>query len=551
MALKQITIIIYHTIALSCLWYGNAQEVNTIKHIVVIGVDGMSPDGIKNAHTPTMDNMITNGAHTFRARAVLPTSSGPNWASMIMGADTEQHGVTSNSWNSNNYKLPAVTSVVDNLFPSIFDVIKQQKPNATIGAVYDWGKFGRYLNTKVLNFNIDGDHEDGTTREAIKSLKQYKPEFTFIHLDHVDHAGHSRGHGSDAYYKSVEKADRLIQDIVQATKDAGFFNDTMFIVSSDHGGRGFSHGGETLSQIEIPFIMYGAGIKKGYTIDETVYQYDNAATVAFAFNLQLPQSWIGRAVKGAFIGQEKPKLTYKPQVYMFKPIIYPENDTFTFSGGIYKNNATVKIKNPNAKGDVYYTLDGTTPTKTALKYTKAFNVNKTTVVKAAVFVNGELKGNVATAYYRVYNGDDNSGLLYKQYASEKIKRLQNFKKQTPIAEGKSLEFNADILNTATLKEKTALVFEGYINIEKSGAYTFYTASDEDSMLYINDDLVVNNNGKYNVHERGGNITLQAGLHPIKLAYFNGSGFYHLTVSYQGPNVPKQIVSIDKLFISKF
>ena len=81
-----------------------------IKHIVVIGIDGMSPNGIQNAKTPVLDSLIKNGASTFQARSVLPSSSSSNWASMLMGAATEQHGITSNGWEVNDYTLPAVVS---------------------------------------------------------------------------------------------------------------------------------------------------------------------------------------------------------------------------------------------------------------------------------------------------------------------------------------------------------------------------------------------------------------------------------------------------------
>ena len=77
-----------------------------IQHIIVIGIDGMSPDGIQKADTPTLDSMIQEGAATMHARSVLPSSSSPNWASMIMGADTEQHGITSNGWEKFDHQLP-------------------------------------------------------------------------------------------------------------------------------------------------------------------------------------------------------------------------------------------------------------------------------------------------------------------------------------------------------------------------------------------------------------------------------------------------------------
>lgn len=90
-----------------------------IKHVVVIGFDGLSPDGLQTANTPNFDKLMHEGAHTFHARAVLPTSSSANWASMIMGSGPEQHGISSNVWERDNFELPAVTQGDDFLFPTI------------------------------------------------------------------------------------------------------------------------------------------------------------------------------------------------------------------------------------------------------------------------------------------------------------------------------------------------------------------------------------------------------------------------------------------------
>ena len=57
-----------------------------VKHMVVIGVDGLSPDGVLKAKSPVMRRLMKEGAWSLRARGVMPTSSSPNWASMIMGA---------------------------------------------------------------------------------------------------------------------------------------------------------------------------------------------------------------------------------------------------------------------------------------------------------------------------------------------------------------------------------------------------------------------------------------------------------------------------------
>ena len=45
--------------------------------VVMFGVDGMSPNGVLSAHTPTMHRMMKEGAYTMHDRSVLPTSSSP------------------------------------------------------------------------------------------------------------------------------------------------------------------------------------------------------------------------------------------------------------------------------------------------------------------------------------------------------------------------------------------------------------------------------------------------------------------------------------------
>lgn len=240
----------------------SSPKMPDIKHIVIIGVDGMSPDGIRQAPTPHMDSLMLHGSYTLQARGVLPTSSSANWASMIMGAGPEQHGITTNGWERDDHSLPAVLTGVEEIFPTIFSVIREQKQDAEIGAIYNWEGFGRLFEKSAVNYAIHVNSEKKTAQLASTYIKEKKPLFTFIHLDHVDHAGHEQGHGSPAYYAAVALADSLIGQVIEATKDAGMYEETVFIISADHGGIGKGHGGETLEEIEIPFILFGKGIKR-------------------------------------------------------------------------------------------------------------------------------------------------------------------------------------------------------------------------------------------------------------------------------------------------
>ena len=278
-----------------------------IKHVIVIGIDGLSPDGIIHAETPVLDSMMKHGAFTLHARGVLPTSSSPNWASMVSGAGPEQHGITSNDWQRDARPYPPVVTGSEDIFPTIFGVVHQQRPELEIGAIYHWSGFGRLIEKSTLNFDKNPKTEYATLATAAQYIKDKKPNFLFVHFDHVDHAGHEFGHGTKAYYHAVTTADSLVGNLLQASKEAGTFEETTFIISSDHGGVGHGHGGQSLDELEIPFIIYGKDIKKGKSIKESVYTYDNAATVAFMLDVKPPYAWVGKPIKSVFETYSEPE----------------------------------------------------------------------------------------------------------------------------------------------------------------------------------------------------------------------------------------------------
>ena len=292
-----------------------------IEHVIVIGVDGLSPDGIRTAKTPVMHKMIAGGSVKWNVRSVLPSSSSPNWASMIMGAGVEQHGITDNDWEQDKYTLHSIVKDEEGFFPTIFGVIHRNKPSAKIAAVYHWGGFGRLFEPSAVNYNRHFKTEDSTTTAFVQYLKDSKPVFAFLHLDHVDHAGHHDGHGSDIYYKSVNKADSLIGEVLNALKTSGLEKNTLVIITADHGGIGRGHGGASAKEAEIAMILYGKGIRKGYEIPEQAATYDLAATIAFAMKIDPPYVWTGRPLKSAFDGFNPPSNLWLGKSFIPAPVI--------------------------------------------------------------------------------------------------------------------------------------------------------------------------------------------------------------------------------------
>ena len=82
-----------------------------------------------------------------------------------------------------------------------------------------------------------------------------------------------------------------------------------------------------------------------------------------------------------------------PTISVAAPVFSPEAGTYTES-----QNVTITCETQGA--NIYYTVDGTEPTKASTQYTAAIEVNKTTTIKAVAYV-GEVSSRVETAIYEI------------------------------------------------------------------------------------------------------------------------------------------------------
>jgi arylsulfatase A-like enzyme len=270
-----------------------------VEHVLVIGCDGFGSVGFTLTNTPVLHRLMREGSFTLHARGVMPTSSSPNWASMIMGAGPEQHGVTSNDWETNKFEIPPTVSGPAGFFPTIFGVLHEQKPGAKIACIHDWDGFGRLVEPGSCDVLQNVTNSPATAQRAMAVIRELKPAFLFVHFDQVDHAGHSYGWKSPEFFQTVDDTDALIGKLVDALTEAGIRDQTVVLMTADHGGKGKKHGEPTIEELEIPWIIAGPGIKRAHEIKTPVNTYDTAPTIALLFKAQPPPCWIGRPVTEA------------------------------------------------------------------------------------------------------------------------------------------------------------------------------------------------------------------------------------------------------------
>ncbi|QMW04927.1 PA14 domain-containing protein [Spirosoma foliorum] len=130
------------------------------------------------------------------------------------------------------------------------------------------------------------------------------------------------------------------------------------------------------------------------------------------------------------------------------------------------------------------------------------------------------------------------GLDYKYYEGN-WSLLPDFSTLTAVKSGSVTIPN--LTREANRTYNYALTYTGYVRVPADGSYTFYTASDDGSKLYIGSTLVVNNDGLQALTERSGTIGLKAGQHALTIQYLQGGGDQALTISYSGISLSKQTV----------
>ena len=93
------------------------------------------------------------------------------------------------------------------------------------------------------------------------------------------------------------------------------------------------------------------------------------------------------------------------------------------------------------------------------------------------------------------------------------------------------------------------IFKSSIDIPTNGEYTFSTTSDDGSRLYIDGKEIVNNDGPHGMVRKNGKVTLTAGLHSIRVNYYDSGGGDGLKVEWAGPDFKRQAIPPENLFVS--
>jgi alpha-L-fucosidase len=228
------------------------------------------------------------------------------------------------------------------------------------------------------------------------------------------------------------------------------------------------------------------------------------------------------------------------------PMISSETDIFV-------DALEVSVTSDRENVEIRYTLNGSSPTKSSGLIRGRLRLSETTVVSARCYRGGKpVSAEVRKEFVKVRPVPSANlenvvkGIRFAYFEGD-WDNLPNFSKLKPVKVGTLTTFD---FSPRRENDHFGFEYKSYLQVPKDGVYVFSTDSDDGSRLYVGDNLVVDNDGLHGMTMRDGVAALAAGLHQLRVTYFDKTGGDGLKVYWKGPNISKQIIPDSLLFIKQ-
>lgn len=138
------------------------------------------------------------------------------------------------------------------------------------------------------------------------------------------------------------------------------------------------------------------------------------------------------------------------------------------------------------------------------------------------------------------------GVAYTYYEGP-CKRVADIAALKPLKRGTMSHLSID---DAPAKDHFAYEFRTLIQIPERGVYRFYSYTDDGSVLYIDGQTIVDNDGGHSATRAEGKVALEKGWHELRLLYFEDYMGEELEVGFSGKNIPEKVLSGEMLFLPR-
>lgn len=240
------------------------------QHLVIISLDSLGFRDINEhqSELPTLNKLVNGGTWVKEVKGIYPTLTYPSHTTIITGQYPNVHGIVNNTkiqterkspdwyWYQKDVKVPTLYDLArkQNLKTAAFlwPVTAGSKINYNLAEIFPnriWTNqvlvslkassplFILEMNKKygkLRNGIRQPELDDFITACATDTIRNKKPNLTLLHLVDMDSMRHRYGVRSDEAMEALHRLDNHVAQVIAATKAAGTFDDTNFVILGDH-----------------------------------------------------------------------------------------------------------------------------------------------------------------------------------------------------------------------------------------------------------------------------------------------------------------------------
>ncbi len=285
-------------------------------NVVVITIDTLRADhvgcyGYKQIHTPNIDALAADGARFERAYTAVPVTL-PSHTVMFTGTYPMLNGMHDFAANKLNATQPTLAAVLKEHGYATAAVVGSAVLDSRFGLnrgfdfYYDHFDFNRLQESNLEEMERPGNMVADVTLDWL-ARNYNKKFFLWMHLydPHYPYhppAPYAAEYKDRPYDGEIAFADAQVGRLIRFLKSKGLYNNTLIVLSGDHGESLGEHGEKTHgffiynATLHVPFMIHLPGASSPRVVPELVSLADLMPTVLQTLKMETPSQVQGRSL---------------------------------------------------------------------------------------------------------------------------------------------------------------------------------------------------------------------------------------------------------------